>query len=57
LVLGMLATYGVGLKLALPSTDKTKQPPINASTPEEGAFVQQFLKAFEEEEKKTKGAH
>ncbi|KAJ1726890.1 hypothetical protein LPJ61_004892 [Coemansia biformis] len=57
IVLGMLATYGIGIKMALPSTDKTKQPPINASSTEEGEFVQQFLKAFEEEEKKTKGAH
>ncbi|KAJ2785209.1 hypothetical protein H4R18_000660 [Coemansia javaensis] len=57
LVLGVLATYGLGISAALPKTDKTKQPPINASSSEEDAFVQQFLKSVEEENNKTKGAH
>ncbi|KAJ1833244.1 hypothetical protein IWW55_003960 [Coemansia sp. RSA 2706] len=54
LVLGVLASYGLGIKAALPNPDKTQAPPINASSAEEGEFVQQFLKAFEEEENKTK---
>ncbi|KAJ2401651.1 hypothetical protein GGI23_001253 [Coemansia sp. RSA 2559] len=52
-VLGMLATYGIGIKAALPKTDKTQHPPINAASEDEGKFVQEFLKAFENEEKKT----
>ncbi|KAJ2868602.1 hypothetical protein GGI22_000783 [Coemansia erecta] len=51
-VLGMLATYGIGIKAALPKTDKTQHPPINAASEDEGKFVQEFLKAFEGEEKK-----
>ncbi|KAJ1851665.1 hypothetical protein GGH12_004129 [Coemansia sp. RSA 1822] len=54
LVLGVLAAYGVGIKAALPKTDKTQAPPINASSTEEGDFVKQFLKAFDEEEAKQK---
>ncbi|KAJ2614779.1 hypothetical protein H4S08_001539 [Coemansia sp. RSA 1365] len=54
MVLGVLAAYGLGVKAAIPKKDKTQAPPINASSAEEGEFVQQFLKAFEAEEKKEK---
>ncbi|KAI9500665.1 hypothetical protein GGI25_004532 [Coemansia spiralis] len=53
IVLGVLATYGLGIKAALPKTDKTQQPPINASSEDEGKFIQDFLKSMEAEEKKT----
>ncbi|KAJ1664069.1 hypothetical protein EV178_004440 [Coemansia sp. RSA 1646] len=53
MVLGMLGLYGLGIKAALPKTDKTQNPPINAANEDEGKFVQEFLKSFEAEEKKT----
>ncbi|KAI9478990.1 hypothetical protein EV183_002950 [Coemansia sp. RSA 2336] len=57
MVLGVLASYGLGIYAALPKTDKTQHPPINAASTEEGDFVKQFLKAFEEEEKKAPAKH
>ncbi|KAJ2521842.1 hypothetical protein H4217_001132 [Coemansia sp. RSA 1939] len=53
MVLGVLAAYGIGIKAALPKTDKTKQPPINAANEDENKFVLEFLKSIEAEEKKT----
>ncbi|KAJ1796094.1 hypothetical protein LPJ59_003959 [Coemansia sp. RSA 2399] len=53
MVLGVLAMYGIGIKAALPKTDKTQHPPINAASEDEGKFVQEFLKSIEAEEKKT----
>ncbi|KAJ1958210.1 hypothetical protein DL89DRAFT_321369 [Linderina pennispora] len=57
IVLGVLGTYGLGIKAALPKTDKTKQPPIVASSDEETKFIQEFLKAAEAEETKAPAAH
>ncbi|KAJ1851466.1 hypothetical protein LPJ57_007828 [Coemansia sp. RSA 486] len=54
LVLGVLAGYGVAIKAALPSTDKTQSPPINPASKEEGDFVANFLKSVEAEENKNK---
>ncbi|KAJ2161095.1 hypothetical protein GGF46_001766 [Coemansia sp. RSA 552] len=52
MVLGVLALYGIGIKAAMPKTDKTQAPPINATSTEESDFVKQFLKSVEEEEAK-----
>ncbi|KAJ2361306.1 hypothetical protein IW150_007273 [Coemansia sp. RSA 2607] len=50
LVLGVLAGYGLVINAALPKTDKTKQPPINASSDEESKYIQEFLKSVENEQ-------
>ncbi|KAI7832007.1 hypothetical protein BX661DRAFT_179641 [Kickxella alabastrina] len=54
LVLGVLAGYGLVFKAAVPSTDKTKAPPIKASSDEESKYIQEFLKSVEAEEQNTK---
>ncbi|KAJ1646714.1 hypothetical protein J3B02_000425 [Coemansia erecta] len=54
LVLGVLAGYGLVINAALPKTDKTQSPPINAASKEEGDFVAKFLESVEAEEKKNK---
>ncbi|KAJ2719722.1 hypothetical protein GGI07_005046 [Coemansia sp. Benny D115] len=51
LVLGVLAGYGLVFKAAVPKTDKTVSPPINASSDEESKYIQEFLKSAEAEEK------
>ncbi|KAI1114446.1 hypothetical protein F5Y14DRAFT_450989 [Nemania sp. NC0429] len=52
-VLGALFS-GTYLSLAGGSKKATQIPPINASSPDEADFIQNFLKQADAEEKKTK---
>ncbi|KAI1381841.1 hypothetical protein F4677DRAFT_5846 [Hypoxylon crocopeplum] len=56
LAIGVLATLFSGTYLSLRGGSKkaTQTPPINASTPDEADFIQNFLKQADAEEKKEK---
>ncbi|TGJ86210.1 hypothetical protein E0Z10_g2531 [Xylaria hypoxylon] len=56
LAMGVLGALFSGTYLALSGSSKkgTQIPPINASTPEEGDFIQNFLKQADEDAKKAK---
>ncbi|KAK2741501.1 hypothetical protein FQN55_008252 [Onygenales sp. PD_40] len=56
LAIATLGTTFLGSYLAMGSgkKDKTQPPPINASSKDEEAFIQEFLKNVDAEEKKAK---
>ncbi|KAI2614708.1 uncharacterized protein GGS25DRAFT_472783 [Hypoxylon fragiforme] len=56
LAMGVLSAIFGGAYLGLkgPSKKTTQAPPINASSPDESDFIQNFLKQADEDEKKSK---
>ncbi|KAH8157615.1 hypothetical protein CIB48_g10637 [Xylaria polymorpha] len=56
LAMGVLGALFGGTYLSLGGSGKktTQTPPINASSPDEADFIQNFLKQADEDEKKAK---